>query len=258
MTAEKQFEKQGFAKRLKSMLNVDFRRMFTMPLIYIMAGVAFVIPVLVLVMTSVMSDDPAAGESFTNVWQALGSVSGSSGGMSLTGMCNINLVYFLAAVLVCIFVADDFRSGYAKNLFAVRSKKTDYVISKTTAAFVGGTIMLAAFFVGALVGGGIAGLPFTMEGFNAGNLVASLLSKIFLMAAFAAIYVLTGVIAKQKLWLSVILSLGIGMFLFNIIPMVTPLDAGVLNVVLCLAGGALFGAGLGAISNVILKKTSLV
>lgn len=80
--------------------------------------------------------------------------------MDLTGMCNINMMYFLIAVFLCIFVADDFRSGYAKNLFAVRSKKVDYCISKTAVGFVGGVIMIAAYFVGAMLGGAIAGLSF--------------------------------------------------------------------------------------------------
>jgi hypothetical protein len=35
------FEKNTFKKRLKSMLGVDFRRMFTSPLFYIMVGVIF-------------------------------------------------------------------------------------------------------------------------------------------------------------------------------------------------------------------------
>lgn len=56
----------------------------------------------------------------------------------IMNMCNINLLFFMAAVFICIFVADDFRSGYAKNLFAVRSKKTDYVISKSLVGFAGG------------------------------------------------------------------------------------------------------------------------
>lgn len=42
------------------------------------------------------------------------------------------------------------------------------------------------------------------------------------------------------------------------VPMLTPLNATIMNVVLCLAGGVLFSVGLGAVSNLILKKTSLV
>ncbi|MBQ4535890.1 MAG: hypothetical protein IJA22_03570, partial [Clostridia bacterium] len=49
-----QFEKNTFKKRLKSMIFVDFRRMFTSPLYYIMLGVSLVIPILILVMTTMM------------------------------------------------------------------------------------------------------------------------------------------------------------------------------------------------------------
>ena len=66
------------------------------------------------------------------------------------------------------------------------------------------------------------------------------------------------VIGKQKLWISLLGSLGAGMLLFTMIPMLTPLDAGIMNVIMCLGGGALFSAGIGAISNKILRKTSLV
>lgn len=263
---EQTFAKQSFSKRLKSMLKVDFKRMFTMPLVYIMAGISLALPVLILVMTTALpstSIDPATGaekaaETFTNVWQAIGSVSGTPTSMDLTGMCNSNMLYFLIVVFVCIFVADDFRSGYAKNLFAVRARKTDYCCSKTLAGFTGGAIMLAAYFIGAMLGGSVAGLSFATVGFGAGGIVACLLAKLFLIAVFVAIALCLGVTAKQKLWLSVLGSLGAGMLLFTMLPLLTPLDASFVNVCLCLAGGALFAAGLGAVSNLILNKTNLV
>lgn len=262
------FEHISLAARLESMLKVDFRRMFTQPLVYIMLGVSLLIPVLILVMTTMMggsSVDPLTGEetvveTFTNVWQAISSAGGESSGMSmdLTSMCNINLIYFLSAVLVCIFVADDFRSGYAKNLFTVRAKRTEYVISKSLVGFVGGAGMLICYFIGAMIGGAIADLSFEMDSFTAANLVACLLSKVFLMSVFAAIFLLLAVVGKQRLWLSIVGSLAVGALLFMMIPMMTPLNAGILNVILCLACGAILGAGLGAVSNIILKKTSLV
>jgi energy-coupling factor transporter ATP-binding protein EcfA2 len=140
----------------------------------------------------------------------------------------------------------------------VRAKKSDYVISKTVVCFIGGAAMIFAFAIGSLIGGKVAGLPFTMEGFNAGNMFACVLAKGSLVLIFVPIYLLMSVIAKQKLWLSLLLSLGVGMFLFNIAPMVSPLDSTFLHVVFSLLGGGLFGLGLGAISNQVLKKTSLV
>ncbi len=271
---ERQFEKNGFKKRITSMLRVDFRRMFTSLFFYIIIGVAFVVPILILVMTTMMdgtvSVDPQTGketvmEGFKNAWQIFGSVSSTASGgdaaamsMDLVSMCNINMMYFAIAVLVCVFVCDDFRSGYAKNLFTVRAKKTDYVISKTVVGFVGAAAMFLAFFVGALIGGGVAGLPFEMVGFNFANVMACMIAKIFLSLVFVAVCVLASAIGKQKTWLSMILSFGFGMLFFTMIPMVTPLDSGIVNVLLSAVGGAGFAIGLGAISNAVLKKTSLV
>jgi len=204
-------------------------------------------------------------EGFENVWQIIGSVSANAGAgagmameMGLTTMCNINMLYFAIAALVCIFVSDDFRSGYAKNLFTVRAKKSDYVASKTIVMTFGAAMMVVAFILGSLIGGAVSGLPFEMVGFNAGNLVWCLLAKIMLVSIFVPIYLIMSVAAKQKLWLSILLSLMVGMFLFMMIPMLTPLDATFLNVLLCMAGGVGLGVGLGAISNLILTKTSLV
>ncbi len=254
---------QSFGRRLKSMLNVDFKRMFTQPLVYIMAGAAFLMPILILVMTTMVGSGEEAEETaemFTNVWQAISSVSGGNAAteMSLTSMCNMNLMYFLIAVFTCIFISDDFRSGYAKNLFTVRAGKTDYVFSKTLVCFTGGAIMILCYFVGAMSGGAIAGLPFDLGTVNGGQVFACLLTKIFVVSIFVAICTLASCFAKQKLWLSILASCGVGMLLFMMIPMLTPLNAGILNVILTLGGGAVFAVGLGAISNVILNKTSLV
>lgn len=95
-------------------------------------------------------------------------------------------------------------------------------------------------------------------GFIGENLVMCLISKILLVGIFVPIYLIMSVIAKPKLWLSLILSMAVGMFLFMMIPMLTPLDATEMNPILCIAGGLGLGFGLGAISNVILRKTSLV
>ena len=160
--------------------------------------------------------------------------------------------------MLCIFVSADFRSGYAKNLFTVRAKKTDYVISKTLVCFVGGALMISAFFIGSLLGGAISGLPFDMVGFGVFELIMCILSKMILVSVFVPIYLIMSVVGKQRLWLSLILSFMVGMFLFMMIPMLTPLNSGITNIVLCLTGGALFGVGLGAISNTVLKKTALV
>lgn len=57
-----------------------------MPLVYITTGISFIIPVLILIMTTMFAGtttDPVTGaettvEGFTNVWQAFGSVGGAA------------------------------------------------------------------------------------------------------------------------------------------------------------------------------------
>ena len=263
------FENNTFKKRVKSMLGVDFRRMFTSPLFYIMVGASLVMPILILVMTTMMdgsvSVDPQTGaetiiEGFKNVWQIIGTVSGGEQSMSMdiTSMCNINMMFFIIAVFVCLFVGADFSSGYAKNLFTVRSKKSDYVISKSITCFVAGASMIISFFVGSMIGGAIAGLPFALEGVNAFNVIMCMLSKILLVGIFSSIYILASVFAKQKLWLSLIMAFGIGMLFFTIISITSPLNSTIVNVLLCLVGSALFSVGIGFGSKAILEKSSLV
>ena len=263
------FERSTFGKRLSSMIKVDLRRMFRSRLFYILLACALVMPLLMTVMMSMMdgsvSVDPQTGvESVIhgpeNTWQNLGTLPGGEalGGMDVFAMCNINMMFMAVAVFICLFISEDFRSGYAKNLFTVRVKKGDYVISKTLAGFICGGLMLIAYLIGALLGGAIAGLSFDLQGLTAGNIVMCMLSKIFLMLVFVAIFVLVSVAAKQKAWLALCGSLGGGMLLFMMVSMITPLGSTLLNVVLCLAGGMGFAAGLGAASNQVLKKTSLV
>ena len=262
------FEKSTFNKRIKSMLGVDFRRMFTSSLFYIMVGASLVMPILILVMTTMMDGSVSSNtqtgtttviEGFKNVWQIIGSVSNGSQSMSMdiTSMCNINMMFFIMSIFVCIFVGDDFRSGYAKNLFTVRAKKDDYVISKSVTCFVAGACMLIAFFIGSMIGGAFAGLPFTLEGATPFNVVMSMLSKIAIVGIFVSIYIVASVFAKQRLWLSLVISFGAGMLMFMMIPIITPLNAGILKLILCLVGSAIFSVGIGVGSEVILTKSSL-
>jgi ABC-type transport system involved in multi-copper enzyme maturation permease subunit len=250
------------------MLKVDFRRMFRSKLFYILIACALVLPILMTVMMSMMdgsvSTNPQTGEETVmegpeNTWQNIGTLPGEPlGGDEIFMMCNINMMFMAVAVFVCLFISEDFRSGYAKNLFTVRAKKSDYVVSKTLAGFVCGALMIVAYFVGSVLGGAIAGLSFDLHGLSVMNLAMCLLAKFLLMLVFVPIFVSISVAAKQRAWLSICGSLGGGMLLFMMVSMITPLGSTLMHVLLCAAGGAMFSFGLGAVSNVIMKKTALV
>ena len=264
------FQKVSFFKRVGSMLKVDMRRMLKSKLFYILIASALLIPTLMTVMMAMMdgsvSVDQQTGKETVlqgpvNAWQNIGTPNGieaNEASMEIFSMCNINMMFMAVAVFICLFISDDFRSGYAKNLFTVRAGKSDYVISKTVSGLICGIFMLIAYFGGSMLGGLFASLSFDLGGFSAFNIAMCLLSKCALMLVFIPIFVLVSVIAKQKTWLSICLSLGLGMFLFMMISIVSPLDAGVGHVMISLIGSLIFAIGMGAISNLILKKTSLV
>ena len=262
------FDKNSFGKRLKSMLRIDMRRMFKSKLFYILIACALIMPILMTVMMSMMDGQESVNQQTgeitimqgpENAWQNIGTLpSEALGGSEIFMMCNINMAFMGVAVFVCLFISDDFRSGYAKNLFTVRSKRGEYVISKTVSGFICGAFMLIAYFIGSVLGGAISGLSFDLHGLNAGNLVMCMLAKIFLMLVFVSIFTLISVAAKQRAWLAICGSLGGGMLLFMMVSMITPIGSTIINVALCAVGGILFAFGFGAISKVILKKTSLV
>lgn len=262
------FEKVSFAMRMKSMLKVDFQRMLKSKLFYIIIACALILPIIMTVMMNMMdgsvSVDTQTGEETImqgpeNTWQNIGTLPGEPlGGDEIFMMCNINMAFMGVAVFVCLFISDDFRSGYAKNLFTVRARKNDYVISKTLCGFACGATMLIAYFIGSVLGGAIAGLSFSLHGLTGGNLIMCMLAKIFLMPVFVSIFTLISIAAKQRAWLAICGSLGGGMLLFMTVSMITPLGSSLVNVALCAVGGAIFAFGLGIASNAILNKTSLV
>ena len=253
----------------RRMLRVDVRRTLRSRTFYILLAVSLLVPILMTVMMTMMdgsvSVDPQTGvetviQGPENTWQSIGTLPGAEamGGMDVMAMCNINMMFMAVAVFVCLFISGDFSSGYAKNIFTVRARKVDYVISKTLVGFVTGALMLVLYFIGAVIGGAVSGLSFDLMGLSPVNLVWCMLAKICLMLVFVPIFVCISVAAKAKTWLSICASLGGGMLLFMTVGLITPLGSTPMNVLLCLLGGTLFSVGLGAISNLVLNKTSLV
>ena len=266
---------RSLTERIKTMIAVDIRRMSRSRLFYIILATSLLVPIVMTVMLTMMDGQESVNpqtneitvmEGPDSVWETIGTLptygteeGTAMGDMDVLAMCNINMAFMGVSVFVCLFISDDFRSGYAKNLFTVRSKKSEYVLSKTVMGVICGSLMLILYFVGAMLAGAITKLSFELVGgLTAVNIVMCLIAKLLLMLVFVPIFVLISVSAKQKAWLSLCGSLGAGMLLFMMVGMITPLNSTVINVVLCLVGGAVFSFGLGAFSNLVLRKTSLV
>lgn len=85
-----------------------------------------------------------------------------------------------------------------------------------------------------------------------------MLSKLGMVAVFVGIDFAASAAAKGKTWMSIVGSMVAAMLLYMMVPMVTPLDSGIMNVILCFAAGGLICVGLGAVSCQVLKRASLV
>lgn len=263
------FERRSKAKRLSSILSTDIYRALRSKLFYILILTAILIPIVMTVMMTMMdgsvSVDPNTGKETMiqgpeSTWESIGALpnNASSDEMDVLAMCNINMMFMLVSVFVCIFISEDYRSGFSKSIFTQRGHKSDYVISKTLVGSLCGMLMLLAYFVGSLLGGAISGLSFAQEGFSALNILMCILAKLCLIPLFVSIFVMVSVITKHKAWLSLCISLGGGMMLFMLVPMITPLTSTISNVIICLIAGGVSSVLFGVISSLILKKTSQV
>ena len=273
---DKKFETYPFKKRLSSMISLDFKRLFISKFFYIIIGSCLLAPVLILIMTQMMEGspmndqygnpildelgNPVLMEGFNNVWQMLGSVSGATTGMSMdiTSMCNINMLYFAITVFVSLFIGQEFKSGYSKNLFTMRSSKKEYVFSKSIVSSFAGMLMVLAFFTGILIGGAVSGVSFELVDVNIMNIIMCLLSKLGIVLVFVGIFIIMSIIGKEKIWFSMISGFAVSMLLFMMITMISPLNATLLEVIMSFGGGLLFILGLGLVSTKVLEKVNLV
>ena len=253
------FENPKFTKRIKSMLRLDFYRLFRTPIFYIMVVVAACIPALVLGMGGMAN--PQTGETgivFDNVWQMIEAHSGSTAGlMDFSGMANINMLFIFAALLISVFVAHDYSSGFIKNIFTVHANKSDYIVSKTLVGLFGGLCMIVSYTLITIIVGAIMGKSFSLGDANVGNLLLCLLSKAFLMGLFVPLYLSFAVLFKQRLWLTIIATFAAGIVFYPIAGIAVPLDSTFLTLLMT-TGIAMAGFfGIGALSTLILKKRDL-
>lgn len=258
--------KNSFIK-LTSILKFDLKRMFCQLSTYIFLLIAFISPILILVMTTLMDGQVTVNpetnvetviEGFDNVWQIISSISGESNMMSMTSMCNLDLMYFLIIVFVCLFIGDDFRSGYVKIMFTYRVSKKEYVTSKITTSIIFGCSAVLLFFIGSMLGGAISGLSFENDACTLYNIIMCMLSKFCLVAMFASFAAIMSYISKTKTWLSMILSLSLSMIFYMMISLLAPLNATIINLVLCFIISNIVAITVSIIGNIILKKTNLI
>lgn len=246
--------------RVTAMMRLDFYRLFHTPAFYIMLAISALIPAMLLATSGSTGGDATQSAApavvYTNAWQLVESTGGSAAGanpMDFGGYANINMVFIFAGLLMAIFVAHDYMSGFVKSIFTVHSKKMDYVISKSAIGVFGGAGMILAYLLGTVVAGMISGTTFDV---NVAGLILCVISKIFLMAVFCSLFLAISVFFRDKLWITIVLTFVFGMLFYPALSVAT-LSSTVGTALVALVAGAVGAVVAGSVSTLILTRRDL-
>ena len=201
MTKELKFESPSFAKRIKSMLGVDFYRLLHTPMFYIFLAIAAIIPAMVSAMTMMPDQSGNTMEPlYSNVWQIMAASEPLYVIRTISDYANMNMVFIFGGIMVSIFIGHDYKSGYVKQLFTTHAKKQDYMISKTLVCAFAMACMCVTYLIGGVAGGMFAGYDWNV---NVGSLVIAILGKIVMSLGWASLFTFLNIIFRRYFGISV-------------------------------------------------------
>ena len=192
------FQNPTFWQRIKSMLSVDFYRLFHTPLFYIFIAIAAIIPAMIIGTTGIESSQ--TGALFTNVWQAIAVEEPLYVVQNIGQYANMNMVFIFGGIMVSIFIGHDYKSGYVKQLFTTHAKKQDYIMSKSCVCAFAMACMCVTYLLGSVLAGLFVGLSFKV---NFGSLLCAFLGKIVMSLGWASLYVFLNIIFRRYFWISI-------------------------------------------------------
>lgn len=196
------FENPTFLQRIRTMLGVDFYRLFHTPLFYIFLGIAAIIPAMI-VGTGGM-ENPQTGEIgaklYTNVWNIIAANKPLYVISDIGEYANMNMVFIFGGIMVSIFIGHDYSSGYVKQLFTTHAKKQDYMISKTLTCAFAMACMCITYMIGGVTAGLLTGLSFEV---NVGSLMFAILGKIIMSLGWASLYTFLNIIFRKYFGISI-------------------------------------------------------
>lgn len=201
-----EFTSPSFGVRLKSMLGVDFYRLFHTPLFYIFLAIAAIIPAMVFG-SSGMDSTGAAVQLYTNTWQMVASQNPLYVVNDIGEYANMNMVFIFGGIMVSIFIGHDYSSGYVKQLFTTHAKKQDYMMSKALTCAFAMACMCITYLLGAVGSGLLIGASFEV---NVGSLILAILGKMIMSLGWASLYTFLNVIFRRYFGISVVSSFFFG------------------------------------------------
>ncbi len=199
------FNSPSFITRLKGMLGVDFYRLFHTPLFYIFLAIAAVIPAMILGTMGAGGAD--APQMYTNTWQIIAADTPIYAVSDMGQYANMNMVFIFGGIMVSIFIGNDYRSGYVKQLFTTHAKKQDYMMSKTLCCAFAMACMCITYLIGGAVAGLVAGTSYEV---NVGSLILAIISKMVMSLGWASLYTFLNVIFRRYFGISIVSSFFFG------------------------------------------------
>lgn len=206
---ELQFRNPTFSERIRSMLGVDFYRLFHTPMFYIFLGIAAVIPAMILGTGGM--ENPQTGEVsaqlYTNVWHIIAAEKPLYVVSDIAEYANMNMVFIFGGIMVSVFIGHDYKSGYVKQLFTTHAKKQDYMISKSLTCAFAMACMCITYLIGAATAGILTGISFEVNVFS---LVIAIISKMIMSLGWASLYTFLNVIFRKYFGVSIVSSFFFG------------------------------------------------
>lgn len=224
-TTQLQFESPTLFQRIKSMLGVDFYRLFHTPMFYIFLAIAAIIPAMILGMTNT-ADGTAM---YSNTWQMVAASLPLYVISDIGEYANMNMVFIFGGIMVSIFIGHDYKSGYVKQLFTTHAKKQDYMISKTISCAFAMACMCITYLIGTIIAGLFVGADMSV---NAGSLILAILGKMIMSLGWASLYTFLNIIFRRYFGISIALSFffGTGILIIGVAAIVG--NSSVLNIFL--------------------------
>jgi len=201
MTKYLRFESPTFMKRIKGMLGVDLYRLFHTPMFYIFLAIAAIIPAMVSAMTMMPDQNGNTMEPlYSNVWQIIAAKEPLYVIRTIADYANMNMVFIFGGIMVSIFIGNDYRSGYVKQLFTTHAKKQDYMISKSLVCAFAMACMCITYFIGGTVGGLLVGYDTAV---NVGSLIIAIVGKMVMSIGWASLYTFLNIILRRYFGISI-------------------------------------------------------
>ena len=202
MARELRFASPSFIQRLRGMLGVDFYRLFHTPMYYIFLAIAAIIPAMILGTMGMENPQTgvAAAPLYTNVWHIIAAEKPLYVVSNIGEYANMNMVFIFGGIMVSIFIGNDYRSGYVKQLFTTHAKKQDYMMSKTLVGAFAMACMCVTYLLGAVLAGLLTGLSFEV---SVGSLLCAILGKLIMSLGWASLYTFLNIIFRRYFGISI-------------------------------------------------------